>query len=346
MNEKNNIHRRNFLKLASASTGALLVSGCGTGQATAAPGPASAAPTLRFNKDRKFKILQFTDTHWLDGTEDDIKTANLIHEIVNFEKPDLIVLTGDVISGEDADSDHAQRGILTAIASHKVPWAMVFGNHDDEGSCSRQQLWQITTDTPYTCCPKNVPAISGMSNYILDILSADNDSPAYTLFMIDSNGYSNIKEFDGYGWIMPDQIEWFRNQSGKHINPQTGKPLPALAFFHIPIPEYADVVKKKKYIGEFNEDVCCPELNSGFFAAALEKGNVKAMFVGHDHVNDFQSSFAGIKLCYGRKTGFRSYSQDGFAKGGRIIELTEGCDEFKTWHTVEGSKRISYPDLK
>ena len=350
MIENKNIPRRNFLQLASASTGALLLSGCSGSSADSNSGKgininnsnSSYCQTLRFNKNHKFKIIQFTDIHWLDGTEDDVKTDKLMHDIIQFEKPELIVLTGDIISGKDADSAYAQRDILTRLSSNKIPWSIVFGNHDDEGSCSRRQLWQIAASIPYNCCPPKVPDISGVSNYVLDICSADSDNASYILFMIDSNGYSTEKDFEDYGWIMPDQIEWFRNSSDKNINPKTGKPLPALAFFHIPIPEYDFVVEKKKYIGEFNEDVCCPELNSGFFAAALEKNNIMGMFVGHDHVNDFEAKLANIKLCYGRKTGFRSYSQDGFAKGARIIELTEGNIDFDTWLTVEGCKQIKY----
>ena len=343
MIENNNIDRRDFIQLASAAGGAFLAAGCGNIAGQKADGIGQSKNIdLRFNDNGKFKILQFTDTHWLDGSGDDIKTAKLMSELIEFEQPDMVIITGDVISGKEADSAKGQRGILSALASNKVPWAIVFGNHDDEGSCSRDQLWDIAVSTPYSCCPAKVADISGVSNYVLEVKASDSDAVGYALFMIDSNGYSPVKEIEGYGWIMPDQVEWFRANCDKYIDRTGGGGLPSLAFYHIPLPEYKTVVEKKQYKGQFNEDVCSPDLNSGFFAAVLEKGNVKGMFVGHDHVNDYVGELAGVKLCYGRKTGFRSYSQDGFAKGGRVIELTECKDEFDTWVVVEGCERVRY----
>ena len=345
MADRQTLNRRDFLKTASVSTGGILLAGCrgastpphDTGE-TASSLP---AVPLRFNDKGTFKIVQLTDTHWYDGRGDDQRTEQLIGEIVAFEKPDLIVLTGDVISGKDADSASAQRDILTKVASHRVPWALVFGNHDDEGSCTREQLWEIAASIPYSCCPATVANLSGVSNYVLTVDSAKTSRPAYVLVMLDSNGYSPEKEIEGYGWIMPDQIEWFRQCSDRYRTGEGGT-LPALAFYHIPVPEYATIWEHGLCVGEKNEDVCSASINSGFFAAALEQNNVRGMFVGHDHVNDYEGQIAGVRFCYGRKTGFRSYSRDGFAKGARVIELTEGRQEFKTWVVVEGLRRIVY----
>ena len=34
---------------------------------------------------------------------------------------------------------------------------------------------------------------------------------------------------------------------------------------------------------------------------------MKALFVGHDHINDFIVDFEGLQLGYGRKTGYGCY---------------------------------------
>ena len=34
---------------------------------------------------------------------------------------------------------------------------------------------------------------------------------------------------------------------------------------------------------------------------------MKALFVGHDHINDFVVDFEGLQLGYGRKTGYGCY---------------------------------------
>ena len=65
----------------------------------------------------------------------------------------------------------------------------------------------------------------------------------------------------------------------------------------------------------------CSEINTGIVNAFLEKyvfahflvipftyrGNVVALFVGHDHPNDFTVDYKGIMLAYGRKSGYGGY---------------------------------------
>lgn len=37
------------------------------------------------------------------------------------------------------------------------------------------------------------------------------------------------------------------------------------------------------------------------------RGNVVALFVGHDHPNDFTVDYKGLMLAYGRKSGYGGY---------------------------------------
>ena len=58
--------------------------------------------TLKFNADKKFKIVQFTDVHFIyDNPKSDISLER-IKEVVDAEKPDLVIFTGDVIYGKPA----------------------------------------------------------------------------------------------------------------------------------------------------------------------------------------------------------------------------------------------------
>ena len=57
------------------------------------------------------------------------------------------------------------------------------------------------------------------------------------------------------------------------------------------------------------------------FHAALTRGDVKGMFVGHDHVNDYIGSYYGIRLAYDASIGYATYG--GEMKGGRVIELNK-----------------------
>lgn len=83
---------------------------------------------------------------------------------------------------------------------------------------------------------------------------------------------------------------------------------PALAYFHIPIPEYNAVfMNPSMVVGEKQEVICSASVNSGMFTSLVEAGDVKATFVGHDHVNDYCGSLLGINLCYGGGIGYHTY---------------------------------------
>lgn len=90
--------------------------------------------------------------------------------------------------------------------------------------------------------------------------------------------------------------------------PEASTPTPALAYFHIPIPEYDSVLKDPSTVlGEKHEAVLSPLINSGFFTSLLQAGDVKATFAGHDHTNDYCGELMGIHLCYGGGVGYHAY---------------------------------------
>ncbi|MFI5182903.1 MAG: metallophosphoesterase, partial [Vicinamibacteria bacterium] len=86
---------------------------------------------LRFNGDGTFTILQLTDIHWRNGDDQDRRSRALIELALDSEAPDLVVLTGDILSGEESlDPGAAYRAAVAPIEDRAVPWAAVFGNHD------------------------------------------------------------------------------------------------------------------------------------------------------------------------------------------------------------------------
>lgn len=56
---------------------------------------------LRFHNG-KFRIAQLTDIHWGDETSDTVLNSMLIETVANEQKPDLFVLTGDIVTSGDA----------------------------------------------------------------------------------------------------------------------------------------------------------------------------------------------------------------------------------------------------
>lgn len=304
---------------------------------------------LKFDRAGRFKIVQFTDLHLREGGDEDHQTLALIGEILDIEKPQLVVLTGDTLSGA-AKRQETVTLCAGPMAERKIPWAVVLGNHDDEWPKDvekpkdRRGLMEMFVRQPYSVSRVGPEGIFGASNYDLPVYNADGTRKKWVLYMFDSNAYTGKKELGTYDWIHTDQVAWYNQTSKALAQEQGGKPYPALAFFHIPLLEYEYALTDAQadVVGNRHEGVACPRINSGLFAAMLERGDVKGTFVGHDHVNDYEAQYRGIRLIYGRGTGIAAYGRDGFPRGGRVILLEEKGETFTTWIRLQGGDKVQY----
>lgn len=301
-------------------------------------------PELKFRADGTFKIVQFTDIHWDNGSSNNERVLGMMADILAKEQPDLVVLTGDIVTTTPAA--RGWQAVVQPIIDRKIPWAVTLGNHDDEYDLKRTEIITLLEKLPYSCVEAGPTSLGADGNYILKIESSAARGTVALLYCLDSNAYSTLEGVDGYGWIAFEQVEWFRKQSAEFKKANGDKPVPALAFFHIPVPEYNEVWDSpdSTCIGVKNETVCAPAINTGLFAAMLESKSVLGVFVGHDHDNDFIGSLHGIALSYGRATGFDSYGD--LTRGARVIELLEGKREFVSWIRTENGEvlnQISFP---
>ena len=301
---------------------------------------------LKFNSNYRFKIVQFTDVHWKYGNPASDEAGKRMAEVLDAEKPDLVVFTGDVIFAKPAREGLDKA--LEATISRGIPFAVTWGNHDDEQDLSRKELSEYIA-TKAGNLTSTVEGITGVTNYALTVKSADGKRDAAVLYIFDSNSYSPMKKVKGYGWIKHDQVEWYRQTSKAFTEANGGVAMPALAFFHIPLPEFHEAAQNESsyFVGTRKEKACAPEINTGLAAAMLEAGDVMGIFVGHDHVNDYVVDWRGILLGYGRFTGGATVYHDiPQGNGGRVIELTEGSRTIKTWIRIEGGKiinEVNYP---
>jgi hypothetical protein len=120
-------------------------------QGRAKPQPDVPQMPLRAKEDGKFKIVQISDTHMVTGVgvckdaidahgkplpeqAADPLTVNFIGGILDIEKPDLVILTGDQLHHDILDSQSAIFKVVAPLIERSIPYAVVFGNHDDEGS--------------------------------------------------------------------------------------------------------------------------------------------------------------------------------------------------------------------
>jgi hypothetical protein len=183
-----------------------------------------------------------------------------------------------------------------------------------------------------------------VGNYVLRVRSSRSPELAAALYFLDSGAYDD-RGIGHYAWIARDQIAWYLETSarlGREFGERSAK-LPALAFFHIPLPEWDELWRTQVCRGHRYEAVFCPAINSGFFAALVEAGDVMGAFCGHDHVSDYEGTLHGIRLGYGRASGFGEYGRRGFPRGARVIRLLEGERRFETWVRVEGGKVVRPP---
>lgn len=285
--------------------------------------------SLKFNEDGKFKIVQFTDVHYKFGNSNSDIALERIKQALDIEKPDLVIFTGDIVYSKPADK--GMRSVLNLVAERKIPFGVVYGNHDDEQGLSRQELFEVIQSVPYNLTGQT-EGLSGVTNFIIPVKSSDGKKDALVLYCLDSHSYSSIKGIGGYDYLKFDQIDWYMKNSKAYTRANGNIPLPSLAFFHIPLPEYNQAASSEEaiLIGTRMERACAPQLNSGMFAAMKQSGDILGVFVGHDHDNDFVVNWKGILLAYGRYTGGNTVYND-IENGARVIELQEGVRGLKTW---------------
>lgn len=294
---------------------------------------------LKFH-DGKFKIVQFTDLHWIESDsykQKNDSTYNLMREIIRTERPDLVILTGDVVVSWNALC--GWKRITGLFVEEKMPFAVTFGNHDEETDMNNAQILDYLRTVPYNLTyDAEDGKLSGSGNCTLSLLSSDGKSEKWVLYLFDSHNLTKDSSFGYYDWIKYDQIEWYRKTSdqfttrNKHI-------LPSLAFFHIPLPEYETARWGRREFGEKREGVCAPSVNTGLFSSFIEKRDVIGAFVGHDHNNDYMIDLDGnIALAYGRKTGYPAAYNESLSRGARIISLHEHEANFDSYiRDLEGT---------
>jgi predicted MPP superfamily phosphohydrolase len=144
------------------------------------------APPLHFSWSGKFKILQVADLHFSVSQgvcrdtpnpcdDSDNLTTSLVSRIIDKEKPDLIIFTGDQLNGQGTtwDSKSVLAKFAKAAMEKRVPWAAVFGNHDDEEDLSRDQQLALMKALPYSLVERGPKDIHGVGNYVLKVYSPD-----------------------------------------------------------------------------------------------------------------------------------------------------------------------------
>ena len=311
---------------------------------------------LRFGQDGKFRILMVSDIHGGVGYAEK-ETVDSMQELVDRNHPNLVILGGDTagpgrIHVENEAALHfVLDGITSPMEKAGIPWAHVYGNHDNNFGLPNERQQAVYEAYPHCISKAGPEEISGVGNYVLPVWDASGKEILWNLFCLDS--HRGMTEFAGQcgfpedtefldpeggraqyspGMVYFDQIMWYWETS-KALEQYMGGRIPALMFLHIPLREHKLVLKNREACGftgnQLGEEEC-PPLNNGLFSACLQRGDVKGIFCGHVHLNDFCGKYCGIMLGH---DGYMSYHacHEKRTRGGRVFEITAGESEFVTY---------------
>lgn len=306
--------------------------------------------TLKKTKGKDFRILnlsdpQLGDSEWAEGHNCRflIRTVNALVERVH---PDLITVSGDLSwAGNDAAYDR----LADFLDGFGIPWAPVWGNHDNQGGAENMDaVADRYLSHPLCVYEKGDPAL-GNGNYVIGI--EEDGRIVSALIMMDSHDrapYTNEAGEEQTVWakLWPEQMVWYREQItaldalGCHDSAM---------IMHIPFYSYryaADAAYKKDIdrktvtpvmadgedvwnegykdsIGVQYEGICSYEADDGVFPVVKELGSTKYVVVGHDHVNNFMINYEGVNLIYSLKAGNGCYWNP-ILNGGTVLTVGEG----------------------
>ena len=283
-------------------------------------------------EDRDLRVIQLADIHFgIEGKDwhnDKVDRTKLyIASMIQEEKPDLIVCSGDNILSTGVKG---LTNFIDYIETFEIPWIWLYGNHDAESTAAGYKKSDLSkalesADTKYLMYKSGyVEATSEnrYGNFSVPIYNSDKSKLLGAFIVMDSGEYDYSA--GKYQAITSGQIEWYKSEidalQEKYAVQSDNKYeiIPTIVFSHIQLPEYKTAYEKavsndgaefvieqqlsQNDISEIGSGG--PKENTGFFDALVQKGSTKAYFVGHAHTMYFQVKYQGIVLGFGPQTGF------------------------------------------
>ncbi len=313
---------------------------------------------VKFNSSGKLIVMQVSDPQDMKYVRKAM--VRMLDNAYDLLKPDLVLFTGDNILGNHLlDARFGNRQIASGKAAtlqimkdsihhicaplekRKIPFAMIYGNHDDMNAVTKDEQADIYRSYSM-CLPMNTRnGKVDCDTYNIPVYSRDGEKLMFNLWMLDCAWYDK-KEDKCYTAIKPETVEWYKQTSAKLKEENGGEPVPSLMFAHIPLPEITNLIEQcgpndigaalthqrgwcrlipEIARGTMLEYPSILEDSAGLFDAALECGDVKGIVSGHDHVNCFEGKYKGIEFIQTSCASFRCYG--GEMRGVRIFEIDE-----------------------
>ena len=304
-----------------------------------------------FITDEDFKVLHLTDIHLSGGIlqkDTDKMTINTVAAMVYAEKPDLVIVTGDIAYaigiGGTINNAYAHNMFVHLMETLGVYWTVAFGNHDTEpyNYHTREAVADIYASANDKCLFVHSPnGVSGEGNHIINIKNSAGEVTK-SLFVLDSHSYMRQGLIGGlidslawnYDYIKDDQIDWYKSMIEQY-NPKS-----SLMFFHIPLVEvktaYDKYIENGRKLGdgvnsftgvdgETGAVVFPSDKPSNLFDTVKAIGNTKGIFFGHDHFNNFVMDYEGVIFSYGYSVDYIAYGNigsKGAQRGCTVLTIT------------------------
>ena len=297
-------------------------------------------------KNKKFKLLVISDLHCV--LDFDKRILADINTLLDKTRPDLVIINGDLVWKNGCENEENFRSVVKGVTApfeeRKIPWAYCFGNHDDERSFHRSLMQPIYEEFDHCISYAGEKDVDGAANFVLPVWSEDGEKIKFNIWGLDSHDSLSdyVKQYNlnpdmwfykfddplhpggNYDTIKFTQIMWYWQKS-LEIEKAMGEKVPGLMCFHIPLPEFITLyrnVAQTKYKGTRREGVGCSLFNSGLFNAIVQRGDVKTVICGHDHINDFEGSLCSVTLAMDGGISYDGYCDDDL-RGGRVVEINE-----------------------
>lgn len=267
-------------------------------------------PSFSVGENADFNILQISDTHIISGsTTKDTKTIENVRAQIEKLKPQLVVVSGDMVEGNNKNSKFNKKTSLETMGKMfeelKQYWAYVPGNNDGELMGFTADVAAFLSQYEH-CILSNEENLTGATQYSIDLKNADGKT-VHSLIFLDSLARDNNNKYD---YMKNDQVEWARQtvESKKAENPDVFVSF----FFHMNTPNFALSGKNgTAYTGSFNYNPVPSDFyegidgNKAFDEMTAAQGNVGLVSIGHIHPEtNYCSFYNGTYYHVTRAAGF------------------------------------------
>ena len=304
---------------------------------------------LKFDKNGEFKIMHICDCQ--DEFPAIETMLKFIDAALDEYQPDIVVLGGDNTTGPKETKEQAIEELCNVFVANETYFTLVFGNHDREQGVENDELLPMYQKygKGYCLAIDEVPSLHGTGTHNLPVMSSDLTKIKFNLWMFDSGSHYIDEEGNdlGYDCVRKDQIEWYKNKS-MALEKLTGDKVPSMAFQHIVVGEVYEALFHESIVdlgaatpkanngkiysffpkteniqdGFLFEFPCPSEFNEGQFDAMVERGDVLAIYSGHDHINSYTTEVDGIKIINTPGVTYSSYGNE-IVRGVRMITVKE-----------------------